>query len=66
MILVALLAGCGGGGGPGSSQPVILDRDGDGVVDRLDAFPDDPSETLDTDADGSGDNRSRFDPLRRR
>lgn len=32
------------------------DRDGDGVVDDLDAFPDDPTETTDADANGVGDN----------
>lgn len=32
------------------------DRDGDGVPDHSDAFPDDPAETTDTDGDGIGDN----------
>ena len=32
------------------------DRDGDGVANGSDAFPDDASETTDTDADGVGDN----------
>ncbi len=32
------------------------DRDGDGVVDELDAFPDDETEWADTDGDGVGDN----------
>ena len=32
------------------------DRDGDGVPDDLDAFPDDPMETTDADANGVGDN----------
>ena len=32
------------------------DRDGDGVPDELDAFPDDPTETTDADANGVGDN----------
>jgi hypothetical protein len=32
------------------------DRDGDGVLDALDAFPDDPTEWADTDGDGVGDN----------
>ena len=32
------------------------DRDGDGVDNALDAFPDDPTETTDADANGVGDN----------
>ncbi len=32
------------------------DRDGDGVNDDLDAFPNDPTEWADMDGDGSGDN----------
>ena len=32
------------------------DRDGDGVINALDAFPDDPTETSDLDGDGIGDN----------
>ena len=34
----------------------VVDGDGDGVIDTLDAFPNDPSETADTDGDGTGDN----------
>ena len=33
-----------------------FDRDGDGVPDKDDAFPDDPDEDTDTDGDGIGDN----------
>ena len=33
-----------------------VDRDGDGVIDDLDAFPDDETEWADTDGDGVGDN----------
>jgi len=33
-----------------------FDRDGDGVDDSDDAFPDDPTEDKDTDGDGIGDN----------
>jgi hypothetical protein len=36
--------------------PLLEDRDGDGVADDQDAFPDDPSEWADLDADGLGDN----------
>jgi uncharacterized repeat protein (TIGR03806 family) len=32
------------------------DSDGDGVIDDLDAFPDDPLESSDSDGDGVGDN----------
>jgi cytochrome c peroxidase len=56
------LAGCGGsggggggGGGGGPSTPTLVDRDGDGVADTLDAFPDCPSASVDTDADGKPD-----------
>lgn len=46
---LALTVDSGTGGDPD-------DRDGDGVQDDLDAFPDDPTETTDTDGDGTGDN----------
>ncbi|WP_370292538.1 OmpA family protein [Thalassolituus sp.] len=35
---------------------ITLDSDGDGVVDAIDAFPNDPEETLDSDGDGIGNN----------
>ena len=38
------------------NQAVALDSDGDGVIDDLDAFPDQSSEWLDTDGDGVGNN----------
>ena len=37
------------------------DADGDGVSDASDAFPNDPSESVDTDADGTGDNADTDD-----
>ena len=37
-------------------NPALVDTDGDGVEDGLDAFPNDPSESKDTDFDGIGDN----------
>ncbi|RFC45504.1 MAG: Glucose/arabinose dehydrogenase, beta-propeller fold [Verrucomicrobia bacterium] len=37
-----------------------LDSDGDGVVDRLDAFPNDPGESKNSDGDGRGDNTDLF------
>ena len=33
----------------------------DGVGDNADAFPNDPTETIDTDMDGVGDNADAFD-----
>ncbi len=40
--------------------PPPPDRDDDGVPDADDAFPDDPTESVDTDGDGHGDNSDRF------
>ena len=37
-----------------------VDSDGDGRLDRDDAFPDDPAEWADSDGDGVGDNADRF------
>ena len=37
------------------TNPLLADTDGDGVIDGLDAFPLDPSESLDADGDGIGD-----------
>jgi len=42
----------------GSTNPV--DSDGDGVIDSLDAFPNDPNETMDSDGDGVGNNGDAF------
>jgi len=39
----------------------IQDADGDGISDANDDFPNDPSETLDTDDDGLGDNQDSDD-----
>jgi hypothetical protein len=39
----------------------IQDADGDGISDANDDFPNDPSETLDTDGDGLGDNQDSDD-----
>ena len=53
---------CGGCGTPpdfdgdGASDCVDPDDDADGVEDSVDAFPFDPSESVDTDLDGVGDN----------
>lgn len=38
-----------------------MDSDGDGVVDHLDMFPDDPNESEDSDRDGIGDNADTDD-----
>lgn len=59
--LVLLTTACGGGGGGGqntstnSSAPPV-DSDGDGFADKIDAFPNNILEWLDTDKDGIGDN----------
>ena len=61
--LVATLAACGGGGEPiieAEREDALVDTDNDGVVDTLDAFPRDATETLDTDSDGVGDNADAF------
>lgn len=42
--------------GDGAGDACDSDRDGDGHVNELDAFPDDPAEWADTDGDGIGDN----------
>ena len=38
----------------------IEDSDGDGIQDSDDAFPNDPTESMDTDGDGFGDNSDAF------
>jgi hypothetical protein len=51
-------AGATSVGSAGASAPAggtTLDRDGDGVPNADDAFPDDPDESIDTDRDGVGD-----------
>ena len=45
--------------GNGSSDEII-DSDGDGVGDNIDAFPNDSTETKDFDGDGVGDNKDAF------
>jgi hypothetical protein len=40
----------------GSTERLIADTDNDGALDGADAFPLDPSETVDTDGDGTGNN----------
>lgn len=47
-LLSLLLAAC--------NVTVSQDADNDGVPDSSDAFPNDPTETLDTDGDGIGNN----------
>lgn len=39
-----------------SSGSTNQDSDGDGVPDSMDAFPNDPNESVDTDGDGTGNN----------
>ena len=52
-IAAIILAACGGSDSP-------PDADGDGVIDSEDAFPNDPTESLDSDGDGVGDNADAF------
>ena len=40
---------------------VLADRDGDGVANEQDAFPDDPEEWTDSDSDGVGNNQDTDD-----
>jgi hypothetical protein len=40
---------------------VLVDSDGDGIIDILDDFPNDPNEWRDTDGDGIGDNEDTDD-----
>ena len=56
--LAVLLTSCGGGG---SGPNITTDFDGDGVLDSRDAFPQDASETTDTDSDGTGNNADTDD-----
>ncbi|MFT6435146.1 MAG: hypothetical protein ACJAVI_003198 [Candidatus Azotimanducaceae bacterium] len=44
------------GGVATTTTEVKRDGDGDGVLDEQDAFPNDASEAIDTDGDGTGDN----------
>lgn len=44
-----------------SDVPCLKDRDGDGMPDVQDAFPDDPEEWQDTDNDGTGNNADSDD-----
>jgi hypothetical protein len=39
----------------------VVDSDGDNVPDRVDSFPNDPGEWVDTDGDGTGDNADTDD-----
>lgn len=41
--------------------PYVIDSDGDGIPDAQDAFPNDPNEWIDSDADGVGNNEDTDD-----
>lgn len=43
-----------------SSNLPLEDKDSDGVIDIVDALPDNPSEVMDSDGDGVGDNSDAF------
>ena len=53
-------SGDDGGSGDGPVDQTKVDTDGDGVVDLLDKFPNDPNETKDSDGDLVGDNADAF------
>lgn len=53
LCIIFLVTSCGGGGGGGGQNN---DRDGDGIANAMDAFPDDPNDWFDADGDGVGDN----------
>ncbi|XOV89508.1 MAG: immunoglobulin-like domain-containing protein [Pseudomonadota bacterium] len=44
-----------------TNEAVFVDSDNDGVIDSSDVFPEDASESLDTDNDGIGNNADRDD-----
>ncbi|OED35112.1 hypothetical protein AB833_31205, partial [Chromatiales bacterium (ex Bugula neritina AB1)] len=50
----------GSGNAPGELN-IDADTDGDGTLDSADDFPSDPTETLDTDEDGTGNNADTDD-----
>jgi len=58
LCIIFLVTSCGGGGGGGGGQSNVInnDRDGDGIADSVDIFPDDPNDWFDADGDGVGDN----------
>ena len=59
VISLCFLVACGGGGSSAPeapAAPVVVDSDNDGVADADDAFPDDDTESVDSDTDGVGDN----------
>ncbi|KXO12595.1 Microbial collagenase, secreted [Moritella sp. JT01] len=62
VLLSVFLTACGGGGGGSTTTKGshTKDTDGDGVIDSLDAFPNDKNETKDSDGDGVGDNADAF------
>jgi hypothetical protein len=47
--------------GINSISVATIDGDRDGVIDRNDAFPTDPLESVDSDSDGTGDNSDQYD-----
>ena len=51
-LFIIAMTGCGGG------PDAPPDSDKDGVYDALDAFPQDASESTDSDGDGVGDKKS--------
>ncbi len=61
-LFTSALVACGGGGSDTPPPPpVVLDADNDGIPDAQDAFPNDRSESIDTDSDGIGNNADTDD-----
>jgi len=67
VLLSVFLTACGGGGGGSTTTTTTTttgsnttDTDGDGVIDSLDAFPNNKDETKDSDGDSVGDNADAF------
>ena len=58
VLIVSTLSACGGSE---SGPDLTFDLDGDGVQDSQDDFPQDASETTDTDSDGTGNNADTDD-----
>lgn len=57
LVSLCLLTGCTE---KSSESSPAKDTDGDGYIDSLDAFPNDPTEWKDSDGDGVGDNTDAF------
>jgi len=59
-VVLLILTGLSGCLQESPEKVQIVDTDGDGYSDDIDAFPDDPTEWKDSDGDGVGDNKDAF------